>query len=134
MASPAASDLQSLRVAAREMFEESLFEDDDRRQAIAAEGASNGDRLWAQLGRRTLPEAYYVRASYLLDLDLMLNVGITFRATELTRDDYYGLRAVRLGTSDFQRMHPPCIRCGTNQKDRGAKQCWSCGAKFGGDN
>jgi hypothetical protein len=125
-----ARDYQGIRVAVRELFEEMLFEDDDSAQMKAAEHATNADRLFAEIGRRSLADGYYVRANYLLDLDLMFDIGIRFELSALPATDYHGIRAVRIGKSDFERMHPRCPRCSMNQKANKPDKCWKCGEEF----
>lgn len=124
------SDFTGLRIAARELFEEELFADDDERMLKRAEVAANAQAILAGLTpRRTLSPGYYDRALYLLDLDALFELGIRFDLSQLEKDELRGLKAVRLAKTDFENAHPRCRSCGRMQKKFGVK-CEKCGTEM----
>lgn len=126
-----ASDYAGLGTAARELFEEEFHSAADQamRASLEQAAASAAQIAKTMPRRRTLPNGYYARAIYLLDLDQMLRAGLQIAAREMDRDEYRGLMAVRLGVIEFEATHPRCPSCGA-RNDRLAFCCRECGKEF----
>jgi hypothetical protein len=126
-----ARDAEGLRIAARELFEEQFFANEDQRTLETAEKAANREAVLRSLPeRRTLSPGYYIRARYLLDLELLFTIGIRFELSDLQPEEITGIRAVRSAQEEFERAHPACNKCGTRQKTAWGQKCDGCGVEL----
>jgi hypothetical protein len=125
-----AADGEGLRQAARELFEKEFHAEADAMVRKNAAEAANAEAVLASLPERTtMPDGYYLRVNYLLDLDAMLESGIQIPAKEITRDEFAGLQAVRNGRAEFENEHPRCASCG-ERNERMAMSCRKCGKEI----
>jgi len=120
-------DLEGLRTAVAEIFEEALLLEARERTALLMQGARGRESGLAVLPcNRTLSPGYYDWAHYLLWLDGERRIAIPL---ELAAHEMEGLRIVEQERNRFLREHPACPQCGAiNQKF--AFNCQSCGAEF----
>jgi hypothetical protein len=79
--------------------------------------------------RRSLTDAYYVYAEYLMWLRAMRDADVD---VEILADEAEGLRAIEAARQEYEREHPACPECGVRQYSRFAMSCRisRCGAKF----
>jgi len=118
-------DTAGLEKAAMELLEEWRTREERERLAKVAAGAANREALEASLGgSRTLPEAYYPRAIFLLELDELVQGGLP--VASLTLAEWHGVRAVRSARAQWEAQHPPCPDCGELLASRHALAC-RCG-------
>lgn len=129
-------DAEGLRLAVRELFEESFAHESVRPVLeLLGDNEHERERVMASLPERTLSPGYYDRSAYLLELGSAIEAGAHYTAATLARVDVLGLEAVRRAKSQFEYDHPSCSACGTRQENRFAAQCRSCRVKFiRGDN
>ncbi|MCU1307118.1 MAG: hypothetical protein JWN45_1813, partial [Acidobacteriaceae bacterium] len=74
-----------------------------------------------------LSPGYFLRVEYLVYLEGMMKAGAKF---DLFADEVEGLRALQSARAEFEREHPACSGCGTNQYSAFATRCHACGAQF----
>jgi len=125
------SDMDGLRTALREIFEESYLQDSC---APVFERGNREDiqRLEDDLPQRTLSPGYYTRATYLLGMATAIECGVTYPADTLTHAEVLGLDMVRRAKNMFEGDHPPCPGCGKRLDSRHMTQCPHCRTKFAG--
>ena len=126
-------DADGIEHAARELFEESFLRGKYIAPLIASGEHDAAARLVEDLPVRELSPGYYLRAQYLLDLALSIDLRVQFPAGSLLRTDVTGLAAIRNARNGFETDHPPCGACGKRQMMPGLKQCEDCGTKFRGE-
>lgn len=125
------ADAEGLRIALRELFEESFL-------AEATQNIADTDdieairRMEDDLPARSLSPGYYSRAVYLLDLAAAIECGATYAAADLMRSDVQGLDMLRRAKISFEHDHPNCSGCGKRQFNRHMTECPHCRAKFTG--
>ncbi len=125
------SDAEGLRVALREIFEESFI------LGATEDVFSSGDldamrRVEEDIPARTLSPGYYSRAAYLLELAGSIDCGVTYAPHQLTHDDVRGLEMVKRAKAAFESEHPPCPGCGRRLDAPTLSQCPYCQTKFAG--
>jgi hypothetical protein len=123
-------DIDEVRQAALELMVESLKEEDTERQLanLLAQGEAP-EALAKMLPRRTLVDAYYLYAEYLMWLRATRDADVD---VEILADEAEGLRAIEAARQEYEREHPACPECGNRQYSRFAVSCRisRCGAKF----
>ncbi len=125
------TDREGLKEAILWLFEETLWLGRlDSTLKNADEDAKA--RAMADMPDREISPGYFVRANYLLDLSLQIELGMQFTAASLTQAEVIGLAAVRAAKAEFEYEHPACPACGERQDNRSMKQCFKCGTKFAG--
>jgi hypothetical protein len=122
-------DTEGLQEALSALFEESFIFGLNE-SVMRNASTSVRVRLADEMPPRTLSPGYYRRAQYLLNLERSIEIGCTYDAHSLTRDDVAGLEALHLARNNFEREHFPCGRCGARQHNRFITTCRSCDAKF----
>jgi hypothetical protein len=126
---PVSRDIAGIRIAAAELFEESLAGEQLARKLPAIGGAANRERLMRTYEvKRTLAAGYYVRAEYLMTLLHLRNEGLL--KIQLMSCDLVGMEAVAAARAEFGRSHPPCPHCGAAQQNPGVFSCWNCNQKI----
>lgn len=122
-------DMDGVRHAALELMVESLrAEDVDRVVENLIAQDADPETLAKALPRRSLPNAYYDYAAYIMWLRSMRDADVDM---EILADEAEGLRAIESAWQQYERDHPPCPQCGTRQLSRNALSCRkNCGAKF----
>jgi hypothetical protein len=123
-------DIDEVRQAALELMVESLKAEDVERQINNVLLDDDGLAALAKLmPRRSLTDAYYVYAEYLMWLRAMRDADVD---VEILADEAEGLRAIEAARQEYEREHPACPECGTRQYSRFAVSCRisRCGAKF----
>lgn len=124
-------DAEGLRLAVRELFEESFAQESVRPLlALLGDNDSERERVMSTMPERTLSPGYYDRSAYLLELGSAIEAGAQYTATMLARVDVLGLQAVRRAKAQFEYDHPACSACGIRQESRFAAQCRGCRVKF----
>jgi hypothetical protein len=120
-------DKDGIRMAALELLEEGLHAEDRARvERIAEQSADPHDVLAAAAPKRQFAAGYYLWVSYLLDLEMEMQFGVSIAAT-LAGADVLGLFAVREARREFEREHPQC-RCGRRKKRAWDQTCGQCEA------
>lgn len=127
-----ATDTAGLRVAALELFEESLAAQIAEKIAGRVRGAANEARAIAGAGGRTrsLAGGYYGWVEYLFSLEGMRAAGIHFTAAEMQARELEGLQVVAAAREEFRAAHPGCPACGAPLQNVGVMGCWKCGKRF----
>jgi hypothetical protein len=123
-------DIDEVRQAALELMVESLKAEDVDRQINNVLLDEDGLAALAKLmPRRSLTDAYYVYAEYLMWLRAMRDADVD---VEILADEAEGLRAIEAARQEYEREHPACPECGVRQYSRFAMSCRisRCGAKF----
>jgi len=120
------ADLAGLRVAALELFEGAMLEEQSAPALRRAPLGEDRDRVLERTApARSLSPGYYERVAYLLSLEQELGLGLMTRPSELLASELDGLFAVKSARSEFEREHPACPGCGAlNQKF--AATCRAC--------
>jgi hypothetical protein len=121
-------DIDGVRAAALELMVESLREEDTDRVVanLLAQNASP-ETLAKAMPRRTLADAYYSYAHYIMWLRSM---RVSEVQIDLLADEAEGLRAIETARQEFERDHPGCPRCSTRQYSRSPIKCRKCGMDF----
>lgn len=126
-----ARDYEGLKIAARELLEESLRADDRERLEALAEQAPNREEILARTAEatRTLADGYYTRIAYLVLLERARELGSAFRLEELEATEFHGLVMLEAARAEFATDHPPCPGCGAPRATPFATRCSKCGWK-----
>lgn len=122
-------DTEGLHQALVALFEEA-FHRNAIDQAARMADREERQRMLDEIAERTLSPGYYARADYILDLGRSLEMGISYTATMLTREDVQGLQALSRAKAEFEREHPACGNCGVRQDNRFMPKCKGCGVVF----
>lgn len=116
-----AQDVEGIRAAALEIFEQSIGTERLERQLSRL--PSDDPQREKLLPASKLSEGYYDWVLYLLWLRNKLAAGIEFK--EIMADEAEGLTAIALALQDFEREHPRCCHCG-ERGFRGMRVCPNC--------
>lgn len=123
-----ARDQSGLEQAAFEMMEDALHDPERARVAQLAEVSANPEAVLASApSARSLPEGYYARVGYLMELESILGLGVELRPDEIDLSELRGLSAIAAARRKFDRLHPPCARCGRRLENEWDKVCGECG-------
>ena len=122
-------DIDGVQQAALELMVESLKEADVDRQVSNLGEDATPEQLAKLMPRRTLADAYYDYASYLLWIRGKLEAGVEL---EILADEADGLTAVAAAWQEYEHSHPACPRCRTRQYSSTAMRCRNsrCGLDF----
>lgn len=119
-------DYNSLRIAAREYFEEDWAFRKAQRTLLLGRVDDRAMFVQKSLPKRTLAEGYYSWIEYLSWLSGMHEIA-QFR--DLTMAEAEGLRLYRAARDEWFAKHPRCGKCGAIN-DKFALACTECGQKF----
>ncbi len=122
------SDVGGLRIAAAEMFEESLDAGQrEKNERVAAMSSDPELVLRAAPSTRTLTPGYYLWLVYVIEtIWEPMEDGISISASELDADEIQTLHILRQARAEFQRKHPPCNGCGAPLRNAWDKTCGDC--------
>jgi hypothetical protein len=122
------TDIPGIRQAALELLVESLREEDVERQLDSLREQDAAPEILAKLApRRTLADAYYEYAAYILWLRGKRADGIDI---EVLADEAEGLSTIEDALREYDRAHPCCPRCGFRQYSATTMLCRKCGLNF----
>ena len=110
-------DVEGIRMAALEIFEESMNSADLERRLSRL--GPDDPQVLKLLPQRDLADGYYDWALYLLWLKSKMNAGVEFEM--LYADEAEGLSALSLAMQDFEKKHPRCACCG--ERGHSARLC-----------
>lgn len=113
--------MEGVRIAALEIFEESL--NSERLQRQISRLKPDDQQILKLLPTRKLADGYYDWACYLLWLRNKMGAGVKF--AEIFADEAEGLSAISLAMQDFEREHPHCPACG-QRGYKGMRRCPHC--------
>lgn len=120
-----ARDYDGLKQAALELLEESRSEPQNEKLRRVAEGAANREQiLQGIVSHRTLAEGYYMRISYLLELESMIHIGVDLGDLEMS--EMYGLASIQHARREFDSTHPLCTGCQAVRLEQGETRCPEC--------
>lgn len=124
---PIARDYGGLQRALVELLEEVWMEPQRQRAERMAEYAENAEEILAGTGsRRTLADGYYSRVGFLLELEAIMQLGVTFAAASIDMSEIHGLAALAAARRQFDALHPPCRKCGARLDNEGETTCPAC--------
>jgi len=122
------ADIPGTRQAALELLVESLHQEDVERQISSLREQDAEPDVLAKLApKRTLADAYYEYARYLLWLRGKRADGIEI---EVLADEAEGLGAIEDALREYDRAHPGCPRCAARQYSASPMLCRKCGLNF----
>ena len=116
-------DLEGIRLAALQLFDESLREKEMDRVISNAAQTEDLSVLERVLPAQKLSPGYRDWVTYLIWLKGKIDTGITFA---LSADEAEGLTALVGARQEFEREHPCCGRCGARQYSKVSMRCRSC--------
>lgn len=121
-------DGEGLRIAAAEMFEESLDAEQREKTERLAEKSSDPELVMRALpSTRTLSPGYYLWLVYCIEtIEQPMEDGITIGGTELDADEMLALHILRRARAEFRSNHPPCAACGRPLRNAWDKTCSEC--------
>lgn len=120
-------DYSSLRIAAREYFDEGWAFQKTQRTLLHSRVADRAGFIARALPQRSMAEGYYTWIEYLAWLAGMHEIA---RFRDLTACEAMGLQIFNAARNEFLRRHPHCAKCGA-MNDKFALACCECGCKFG---
>lgn len=121
-------DSEGLRIAAAEMFEESLdAEQREKNERLAEMSADPESVLRASQSKRTLSPGYYLWLVHCIEtIEQPMEDGVTINGAELDADEMLALHILRHARAEFRRNHPPCDGCGRLLRNSWDKTCTQC--------
>jgi hypothetical protein len=122
----AARDLQGLRTAAREFFEEGYAYPEASRTLAQTAPEHQAEARKALLPQRTLPDGYYVWIAHLIWIERVLEIV----SLDLAAVEVEGLLMLKQERNRFQAAHPPCPHCGMPNEAH-ALICRECMGEIG---
>lgn len=120
-------DMQGVRLAALEIFEEQLVAKNTERQMRNLPPGVASEEIAKYARPQSLSPGYGEFALYLLWMEETMEAGIEMA---VLADEADGLRAIAQARSEFRSKHPACPACGTLQLKQVVIKCRGCGKEF----
>jgi len=122
-----AQDVEGIRKAALELFDESLREKDIGRMIENAVHAEDLNLLERVVPKPSVARGYREWVIYLIWLKGKIDTGVKF---DLFADEAEGLTTLMSARHEFESEHPCCFKCGARQYSKVSFRCRSCGVEF----
>jgi hypothetical protein len=122
-----AQDVEGIRLAALQLFEESLREKEMDRVISNASQADDLTALERVVQEQKLSPGYRDWTLYLIWLKGKIDTGVNL---EISADEAEGLTALVSARQEFEREHPQCFKCGARQYSKVSLRCRSCSVEF----